>query len=165
MEKYDKDIDLFFSFAWSHTDPENLSGIPFYNMMGTGLLNSNGEFENRSGYSIYAGAIFSMPYDGKLGIEYNWGSKYWFNFTGAEDSLVDSKLAARGHVFEGYYIQPVIGDHFFIKLGLRYYDYEYTGSGNPLGEPIKISEATAMDTLFPVVDKVWNAYLSATVRF
>ena len=100
-----------------------------------------------------------------LGLEYNYGSQYWFNFTGAEDTLVDSKLAARGHVFETYYIQPVFGDTLFVKLGGRYYDYEYTGSGNPLGEPVSISDATALDTLFPVTDKVWNVYLSATVRF
>jgi len=164
-ESLNKDIDLFISFAWSHTSPEQTSRHPFYNLMGQGLLNSNGEMESRDGYSIYAGAIFPMPYDARLGFEYNWGSKYWFNFTGAEDSLVDSKLAARGHVFETYYIQPVFSDNFFVKLGGRYYNYEYTGSGNPLGAPVSIDEATAMDALFPVIDKVWNIYLSATVKF
>lgn len=165
MERMGKDIDLFLSFAWSHTSADRTSEHPFYGLMGYGLLNSNGELKSRDGYSLYAGAIFPMPFDARLGLEYNWGSKYWFNFTGAEDSLVDSKLAARGQVFEGYYIQPVFGDNFFVKLGARYYDYEYTGSGNPLGAPVDISDATALDTLFPVVDKVWNAYLSATVRF
>ncbi|WDP92719.1 MAG: DUF3373 family protein [Desulfobacter sp.] len=164
-ERFDKDIDLFLSFAWSHTSPEQTSQHPFYNLLGYGLLNSNGELESRDGYSIYAGAIFPMPYDGRLGLEYNWGSKYWFNFSGAEDSLVDSKLGARGHVFETYYIQPVFADNFFVKLGGRYYNYEYTGSGNPLGAPVAISDANALDTLFPVVDKVWNVYLSATVKF
>jgi hypothetical protein len=165
IEKFDKDIDLFFSFGWSHTDPEKTSEHPFYGLMGDGLLNSNGELTKRNGYSIYAGAIFPMPFDARLGIEYNWGSEYWFNFSGAEDSLVDSKLAARGQVWEGYYIQPVFSDNFFLKLGGRYYDYKYTGSGNPLGAPVEISEANALNTLFPVADKVWNAYLSATVRF
>jgi hypothetical protein len=164
-ERMNADIDLFLSFAWSHTDPEKISDHPFYNLMGEGLLSSDGKLESQDGYSIYAGIIFPMPLDARLGLEYNWGSQYWFNFTGAEDSLVDSKLAARGHVFEGYYIQPVFGDTFFLKLGGRYYDYEYTGSGNPLGAPVKVSEANALNTLFPVADKVWNAYLSATVRF
>jgi len=164
-EKFDKDIDLFLSFGWSHTSPDQTSANAFYNLMGYGLLNSNGELESRDGYSIYGGVIFSMPLDAKLGLEYNWGSQYWFNFTGAEDSLVDSKLGVRGHVFETYYIQPIFSDNFFVKLGARYYDYDYTGSGNPLGAPVKISEATSMDALFPVVDTAWNAYLSATVRF
>ncbi|MCK5835671.1 MAG: DUF3373 family protein [Desulfobacula sp.] len=164
-EKLGKDIDLFFSLGWSQTDPEQTSAHPFYGLMGDGLLNSNGELTSRSGYSIYAGAIFPMPFDARLGLEYNWGSQYWFNFSGAEDSLVDSKLAARGQVWEGYYIQPVFSDNFFLKLGARYYDYKYTGSGNPLGEPVLISDANALNTLFPVADKAWNAYLSATVRF
>ncbi len=164
-ERYDKDIDLFFSFGWSHTSPDQTSAQPFYNLMGAGLLNSNGELESRDGYSLYTGVIFPMPLSARWGFEYNWGSEYWFNFTGAEDSLVDSKLAVRGQVFESYYIQPIFKDNFFLKLGARYYDYDYTGSGNPLGAPVKISDATSLDALFPVADKVWNAYLSATVRF
>jgi hypothetical protein len=164
-ERFDKDIDLFFSFGWSHTNPDQTSAQPFYNLLGQGLLNSNGELESRDGYSLYTGAIFPMPFSARWGFEYNWGSEYWFNFTGAEDSLVDSKLAVRGQVFESYYIQPVFKDNFFLKLGARYYDYDYTGSGNPLGAPVKISDATSMDALFPVADKAWNAYLSATVRF
>lgn len=106
-----------------------------------------------------------MPFNARLGLEYNWGSKYWFNFTGAEDSLVGSKLATRGQVFEAYYIQPIYKDNFFLTLGGQYYDYEYTGSGNPLGKPVKIDEATAFDTLNVVIDEVWTAYLSATLRF
>ena len=165
MERFGMDIDLFLSGAWSHTDPEKISEIPFYNLMGIGLLSSGGKLESQDGYSIYAGAIFPMPFDARLGIEYNWGSEYWFNFTGAEDSLVGSKLAVRGQVWESYYIQPIFEDYFFLKFGGKFYDYEYTGSGNPLGKPVKISEATALDALFPVVDKVWDFYMSATLRF
>jgi hypothetical protein len=165
IELFDKDIDLFLSTAWSHTDPDRVSENPFYELMGQGLLSSNGELESHDGYSIYAGARFPMPFDAKLGLEYNWGSKYWFNFTGAEDSLVGSKLAVRGSVYEGYYIQPIFGRNFFVKLGGQYYDYRYTGSGNPLGEPIKVDEATALDSLNAVIDDVWVGYLSATLRF
>lgn len=161
----EKDIDLFLATSWSHTDPSNISANPFYEIMGQGLLSSNGDLESRDGYSIYTGALFPMPFDGRLGVEYNWGSKYWFNFTGAEDSLVGSKLATRGSVYEGYYIQPVFGENFFFKLGSRYYDYEYTGSGNPLGKPVEISQMSSLDALNPVSDKVWEAYLSATIRF
>ncbi|MCF8044330.1 MAG: DUF3373 domain-containing protein, partial [Desulfarculaceae bacterium] len=159
------DIDLFLATSWSHTDPSNISANPFYEIMGQGLLSSNGELKSRDGYSIYTGALFPMPFDGRLGLEYNWGSKYWFNFTGAEDSMVGSKLAARGSVYEGYYIQPVFRNNFFLKLGSRYYDYKYTGSGNPLGKPVEISEMNSLDALNPVSDKIWEAYLSATIRF
>ena len=158
-------IDLFFAPSWSHTSPSQISKNPYYALMGQGLLSSNGDLQSRNGYSIYTGAIFPMPLQARLGLEYNWGSQYWFNFTGAEDSLVGSKLAARGQVFEAYYIQPIYKDNFFLKLGGRYYDYEYTGSGNPLGQPVNISDATAFDSINSIIDKAWVGYLSATVRF
>lgn len=85
--------------------------------------------------------------------------------TGAEDSLIGSKLATRGSVVETYYTQPIVKKNFFITLGGIYYDYKYSGSGNPLGKPVKISELTAFDAFFPVADKVWNVYLSATLRY
>ncbi|WP_372678124.1 DUF3373 family protein [Desulfosarcina sp.] len=164
-ERFDKDIDLFLSGSWSHTRPSRTSENPFYKIMGQGLLNSNGELKDRDGYMIYLGAVFPMPWDARFGLEYNYGSQYWFNFTGAEDSLVGSKLAVRGSVYEGYWHQPIFGDNFFATLGVRYYDYEYTGSGNPMGEPMKIAELNSLDALNPVVDKVWDGYLSLTFRY
>jgi hypothetical protein len=159
------DIDLFLATSWSHTDPSQISKNPWFELQGQGLLSSNGDLQSRDGYSIYGGAVFPMPFNARLGVEYNWGSEYWFNFTGAEDSLVGSKLATRGQVFEGYWIQPVVADKFFVTLGGRYYDYEYSGSGNPMGAPVKIDELRYMDTINSVIDTVWNAYLSATLRF
>ncbi len=158
-------IDWFLAGSYSHTDPSKVSENPFFNLMGMGLLSSNGDLESRDGYSIYGGVICPMPLNARLGLEYNWGSKYWFNFTGAEDSLIGSKLATRGEVYEAYYIQPVMARNFFLKLGGQFYDYEYTGSGNPIGKPVEIDDTTAFDTINPVIDKVWNAYLSATVQF
>ncbi len=159
------DIDMFLSGSWTHTKPSRISTNPFYEMMGQGLLSSNGILESHSGYGIWAGVVFPMPKDARFGFEYNRGSKYWFSFTGAEDSLIGSKAATRGQVYEGYYIQPVFGDTFFFKVGARYYDYDYTGSGNPLGAPVKIEDAMALDSLNAIVDKVWGAYASATLRW
>ncbi|MFP3982015.1 MAG: DUF3373 family protein [Desulfobacterales bacterium] len=159
-------IDWFVSGSWSHTNPSQVSQNPFYELLGQGLLSSNGNLEDRDGYSIYAGAVCPVPVSGgRLGLEYNWGSRYWFNFTGAEDSLIGSKLAARGEVYEAYYVHPVYDSNFFLKLGSQFYNYKYTGSGNPLGKPVRISEATALDAINPVVDEVWNYYLSANLRF
>jgi hypothetical protein len=165
LEELWTDVDLFLAGSWSHTDPSRVSRNPFYEITGTGLLSSGGDLEKRDGYSLYAGVMLPMPLDARLGLEYNWGSKYWLNFSGAEDSLVGSKLAARGQVYEAYYHQPVFGPNFFLTLGTQYYDYEYTGSGNPLGKPVKISDANSLDTLNAVVDTVWVGYLSATLRF
>lgn len=165
FSEYFADIDAFLGLSWSHTDPSRISANPYYELMGMGLLSSNGELEDRDGYGIYAGMLFPMPLEARLGLEYNWGSKYWFNFTGAEDSLVGSKLAARGSVYEAYYIQPVYSKYFFVKIGGQYYDYEYTGSGNPLGAPVKIDDASALDALNAINDEVWTAYISATLRW
>lgn len=165
IETPNDQIDWFLAGSYSHTDPSKISENPFYQLMGMGLLSSNGDLESRDGYSIYGGVICPMPLNARLGLEYNWGSKYWFNFTGAEDSLIGSKLATRGEVYEAYYIQPVMARNFFLKLGGQFYDYEYTGSGNPIGKPVEIDDTTAFDTINPVIDKVWNAYLSATVQF
>lgn len=165
IERFDTDIDLFLSGSWSHTSPSRTSTNPYYEIMGMGLLNSNGELESRDGYMIYLGAVFPMPWRGRLGLEYNYGTKYWFNFTGAEDSLVGSKLAVRGHVYEAYWHQPIYKDYFFATLGTRYYDYEYTGSGNPIGKPVKIDDLSSLDALNPIVDEVWDAYLSLTFRY
>lgn len=161
------DVDFFLAPSLSHTRPSDISRNPFYEIMGAGLVSTadaNGNLSSETGYSIYTGVLLPMPFDARLGLEYNWGSQYWFNMTGAEDSLVGSKLSTRGQVYEAYYIQPIFKENFLVKLGGRYYDYDYTGSGNPLGEPVKISELTAKDTLFPVADTVWNCYLSLTLR-
>ena len=48
---------------------------------------------------------------------------------------------------------------------MRYYDYEYTGSGNPMGEPVKISELSSLDALNPVTDEVIDGYISLTFRY
>jgi hypothetical protein len=34
-----------------------------------------------------------------------------------------------------------------------------------LGKPVEISEMNSLDALNPVSDKIWEAYLSATIRF
>ena len=160
-------LDLFISGAWSHTEAENVSENPAYEMLGMSLLSSEGELEDHDGYSLYAGGRYNFAnYGTKLGLEYNYGSKYWFNFTGAEDNLIGSKLATRGHVLEPYVVQNISGEHFFLRLGAQLYDFEYSGSGNPLGEPKDVDEVTGMQTtLSPVIDRMQQYYLSAVYRF
>jgi hypothetical protein len=121
--------------------------------------------DTQEGYGVYVGIQVPAPM-GKFGLEYNYGSKYWTPFTQAQDDLVGSKLSTRGHVAEAYYIFD-INPRAFIKVGGLYYDYEYTGSGSPVGEPIKVSdiqEGTAY-SLLPVVDTAWDAYAKITMQF
>jgi hypothetical protein len=159
-------LDLFLSGAWSHTKAERVSEIPLYEMLGMSLLSSRGELESHDGWSIFTGARYTLAdYGAKLGLEYNYGSKYWFNFTGAEDNLIGSKLSTRGHVVEPYYIQSISGDNFFFRVGAQLYWFNYSGSGNPLGEPVDVDEVTGLDSIFPVIDEMQQYYLSVVFRF
>jgi hypothetical protein len=121
--------------------------------------------KDRDGYGAYVGMQIPAPM-GKVGLEYNYGSRYWTPFTQAQDDVIGSKLATRGHVGEAYYIFD-INPRAFIKVGGLYYDYEYTGSGSPVGEPKKVDDVLAgtEHSLLPVVDTAWDAYASMTVKF
>ena len=127
--------------------------------------------KSRYGYSVYAGIQVPAPY-GKIGAEYNWGSKYWTPFDQASDDLIGSKLGTRGQVAELYYIFD-INPNMFIKLDGLYYDYAYTNSNSPVGPALKISDvkkwdsATAMGNgvLLPIIDTAWDANLSLTCKF
>ncbi len=120
---------------------------------------------NETGYSVYAGIQIPAPL-GKVGLEYNYGSKYWTPFTQAQDDMIGSKLATRGHVGEAYYIFD-INPNMFIKLGGLYYDYLYTGSGSPVGAPHKIGDVKdgKAFSMLPAVDSAWDGYASLTVKF
>ena len=121
--------------------------------------------ENQTGYGFYAGVQLPAPM-GKIGLEYNYGSEYWTPFTQSQDDMLGSKLAARGHVGEAYYIVDV-NPSMFIKFGGIYYDYEYTGSGSPVGKPQKVEDVkngTAF-SLLPVVDTAYDLNASLTIKF
>lgn len=121
--------------------------------------------QKRDGYSIYVGFQTPAPM-GKFGLEYNYGSRYWTPFTQAQDDIVGSKLATRGHAGEAYYIFDV-NPNMFIKLSGIYYDYEYTGSGSPVGLPKKVEDVQDGKefSMFPVLDKVWDVNASLTIKF
>ena len=121
--------------------------------------------DKQEGYGVYVGIRTPAPM-GKFGLEYNYGSKYWTPFTQAQDDALGSKLATRGHVGEAYYMFEV-NKNAFIKVGGMYYDYEYTGSGSPVGKPKKISDMKAGSeySLMPVVDTAYDLYASMTLKF
>jgi hypothetical protein len=51
-------------------------------------------------------------------------------------------------------------------VGGQYYDYKYTGSGNPMGEPKEITEGiNALDAIMPVPSEMWSAYLNMSYRW
>ncbi|MCT8864363.1 DUF3373 domain-containing protein [Shewanella xiamenensis] len=173
------DIKWFASLGWTRAEPNGNAGM-FGGMLSDAVfeaeLNSTGteiimvpktsdDTESKDGYGIYVGIQIPAPY-GKFGLEYNYGSKYWTPFTQAQDDPIGSKLATRGHVGEAYYIFD-INPKMFIKLAGLYYDYEYTGSGTPVGAPQKIDEVLAGSaySMLPVVDKAFDVNASLTINF
>lgn len=138
-----QNLNYFLTAGWSRT---KASGV---DEMGTSLLGSWwAEPEDKDGYSVYAGVRYDIPDSPfKVGLEYNYGTKNWISFTPGNDDLYASKLATRGQVVEAYGIWNIpAGEAIsrfgkaFMRLGFQHYDYNYTGSGFWLGEPLKIAD-------------------------
>ena len=128
------DTIFFASYAWSKTHPKD----------GYSMLGRKG---SRTGYSYWFG--LQMPClitdDGRWGIEYNHGSKYWRSVTYGEDTMAGSKIATRGDVIEAYWIKPLTKS---LSMSIRYtrMDYDYTGSNaffGAEGTPMSMTEARA----------------------
>ncbi len=111
-----------------------------------------------TGWAVFVGGRYDIEQTGtKLGFEYNHGSKDWITFTPAADDMWTSKVGTRGNVYEGYIIQELpfkpISSYLskaFFRVGYQYYDFEYTGSNNWVGAPVKISDLAATSGGFPV---------------
>ncbi len=115
------DTIFFASYSQSKTSPNN--GMK---MLGT--------TESKTGHSYWIG--LQMPGliadDARWGVEYNHGSKYWRSMTYGEDTMIGSKIAARGDAKEIYWIKPLTKS---LSMNLRYtkIDYDYTGSNGFFG--------------------------------
>ena len=110
-----------------------------------GMLGSN---DNETGTSYWVGVNVPVMFtdDGRFGVEYNHGSKYWRPFTYGEDTMVGSKMAVRGDAVEAYYIQPIMKG-FSAEVRYTKLNYDYTGSQGFFGAggaPMTMSEAKAM---------------------
>jgi hypothetical protein len=149
------------------------------NALGGGLLSDAahpGEGGSHNGYAVYVGGRYDIDQTGtKLGFEYNHGSKYWQTFAPAADDMWTAKVGARGNVYEGYLIQelklkPVSSylSKTFFRVGYQYYDFNYTGSNNWVGAPVKISNLdspfNAQMFLTPV-KTAQNLYATFEVHF
>lgn len=175
----DNGVKWFTSFGWTQMRPNGKAGM--FGGMGTDAvyqaeLNADGTAitmvpkvaendDTHDGYGVYVGIQTPAPM-GKFGLEYNYGSKYWTPFTQAQDDVVGSKLATRGHVGEAYYIVD-INPHMFLKLSGLYYDFEYSGSGSPVGKPQDIDDVIdgKAYSMLPVVDKAYDINASLTLQF
>jgi hypothetical protein len=119
-----------------------------------------------SGWAFFAGIRGDIPVTkGKLGLEYNHGSKNWFSYTPAADD-VNAKLATRGDVFEGYYIQP-LSKGLDLRLGYQRYQYDYAFSGWHISpapiDNFKLDSEPFMP--YPYPDKIDNIYAVLDLKF
>lgn len=158
-------FNWFASYNLSKTHPDGRSNNAMFQFMDQDQL--LGSDSSKNGNMIWVGVMTpALPVTGgKLGFEYNQGSKNWINFTSGEDDVVGSKLSVRGKVYEVYYHQPIVDNKFFATIGYQLFDYEYTGSGNPMGAPTKIDDINGLHAMMPVVDKVSKFYGSFTYSF
>ena len=137
---YFSDAKVFASFAWSKTLPDTGKAMLF------DFFDPASYGESQTGTSWWVGAQLPVTEDGKFGIEYNHGSQYWRPFTYAEDTMIGSKLAARGDAFEMYFTYQLT-DALSAQMRYTKIDYDYTGSngffGNASGAAVKIDDLKA----------------------
>lgn len=158
LERSDGPVKWFASGAFSNTSPENVT-TPFGGLMSDPFSVP----QSRTGESFYAGLRYDFPNNkAQIGGEYNYGSKYWFNFTAAADDMVLSKLATRGSVVEGY-LNYQINKYLQIRVAGISYWYKYSGSGWHLGEPKQLDKNPVLG--FPTYDQIFDLKTSILVKF
>jgi hypothetical protein len=160
VEKKLKQFDLYASANWDSLRP-NGQTTPF------GGLGSD-PFStpvNHDGQMYYMGVRYSIPQDDgrpKVGFEFNHGTKYWFNFSSAEDDIIAPKTNTRGNVYETY-LTHRIADHFLFKADYIRYNYTWSGSGWHIGEPKRLDSNPILG--FPGYDKASMFTLGLTAEF
>jgi hypothetical protein len=116
------DTTFFISGAMSKTDP-------YANKYMIGSADSE------TGYSYWIGTQFPslISDEGRWGVEFNHGSNYWRPITYGEDTLIGSKIAARGDAYEVYFTEPLVDDILTFQLRYTYINYDYAGSNGFFG--------------------------------
>jgi len=163
-------LNMFLSAAQSKTDPNGnttMGGL-------AGLMNNGSSKVSHSGTAVYAGGRYDFATGTKIGVEYNQGSKNWIGMVPADDDIWTSKLGTRGSVYEVYLIQELQRKAIspkgkaFVKLGYQQYKFDYTGSNNWVGAPVKITDLTASPMnaqYFVPLKDATDIYLTFNVQF
>ncbi|MDD2828192.1 MAG: DUF3373 family protein [Sulfuricurvum sp.] len=147
---------LFASVAMSKTDPyanKTMLGSP----------------DSKTGRSYWIGAQFPsfISEEGKWGVEFNRGTKYWRPITYGEDTLIGSKIATRGNAYELYFTEPLVKDILTFQLRYTYIDYKFSGSngffGTTTGMPMSMSDAVNAGYGGQIVDKAQD--IRAYIRY
>ena len=160
LARRDGPFDWFVTGSWSKSNPEDGVTGPFGGLMSGPYDNP----ESKTGDMYYVGARFNFNDEKtKIGLEWNKGSEYWFNFAPSQDDIVAPKTSTRGTVWEGYTTHR-ISRRFVVKLAYIHYDYEYTGSGWHVGAPSALDGIPAVQG-FPTYSEVGKFSLGFSARF
>lgn len=168
------DLNYFADLGMSVTHPnDNVSAQFGFQGLLTGAFFNPEAPKDKTGTAIALGLRYDLPSKTKLGAEYNHGSKNWITFAPAATDMWTSKVGTRGNVYELYLIQELAGkpvsSHLakaFVRLGLQYYDFQYTGSNNWVGAPVKMSSVNAGTMMATTpLDHAYNAYATFEVKF
>lgn len=149
---------FFVSAAMSKTDPK----------AGDSMLGST---KSETGTSYWIGTQFPslLSEDGKMGFEYNHGSKYWRSITYGEDTNIGSKIAARGNAYEAYFTEYLVDEILSLQLRYTYIDYDYSGSngffGSTTGTPMTMDAARTAGQGGAVVDKAQDIRLYLRYKY
>jgi hypothetical protein len=159
------------SIAHPNHNVSNNAG--FQGLMTGQFFNQDFDPSDKTGWGAYVGLRYDLPSKTKIGFEYNHGSKYWQPFVPAADDIWTAKLGTRGDVYEAYVIQELnlkpISSYLskaFFKVGYQYYDFEFTGSNNWVGAPVRISEIKSTDLmLLNPMKSAQDIYATFEVKF
>ena len=158
LARRDGAFDWFVSFNYMKSHPNDIT-TPF-----GGLFSDPFETpKSHDGNMWYVGARYHFA-NGKtkLGVEYNHGSEYWFNFAPAQDDIIAPKTNTRGDVFE-VYLTHRISKRFIVKLDWIDYSWDYSGSGWHVGAPKDLDKTPILG--FPTYDSASKLSLSMVARF
>ena len=140
------DTSLFASGAYSYYDANK--GY---------ILNGSSDGGVSKGHSFWVGANIPdmLTESGKLGFEYNYGSKYWTPMTWAEDTAIGSKVAVRGSAYEAYWNFDLFGVKYLpSQIRYTYAQHDYTPNINCSGwTPVQEEDIVAQDLRFFVAYK------------
>ena len=158
LQRRDGPVNWFFNFDYVKSHPNNVT-TPFGGLFADPFETP----EAHSGTMWYLGARYNFQQDKTLvGLEFNHGSRYWFNFTPAQDDIIAPKTSTRGDVIEAYLIHKV-AKRFLVKLGYIDYSWDYSGSGWHIGAPKKLDSNPILG--FPTYESASMFTLSMSARF
>jgi hypothetical protein len=159
LARKDGDVDWFVTGSWCKSKPTDGVTTPF----GGFFADPFAPVEEQTGSMYYVGARYNFNEDKtKVGLEWNKGSQYWFNFAPAADDLIGPKTATRGTVWETY-VTHRVNRKFVVKLAYINYDYDYSGSGWHLGAPKDLDTTPILG--FPTYKKASKISLGFSARF